>query len=96
MARKPARFAELKQTPDPEPAPPPMVEAEAEAQAFLPMKAPVIQKSRQGKKNVSVYVSNAQAKALRIMAVKQERTLEDIAREAFNEILRKYGEHPEE
>lgn len=93
-------FAKLAHQPKPQPTPaaaeqaaPASMEA-GEDQPMLPMAAPKVQRSRQGKKGLTIYVAAELAKTVRLLSVKSERTLEDMATEAFNDLLRKYGEHP--
>jgi hypothetical protein len=88
-------FAKLATNPKPEPEPQD-VGAPVEAEPMLPLNAPKVQKSRQGKKSLTVYLSADQVKAVRLLAVRNDRTLEDMTREALNDLLRKYGEHPTE
>lgn len=96
MAQRPA-LTSLAHNPKPAPiaaaAPEPISEAEAEP--MLPMTAPKVQRSRQGRKAVTVYVTPEMSRAIKILAAKSDRPLEDIAREAFNDLLRKHGEHPQ-
>lgn len=68
--------------------------AETGGQAITPIHAPKVQKSREGKKGFTVFLAPELARAMRVFAVKNDRTLEDVATEALNELLRKYGEHP--
>ena len=50
--------------------------------------------SRQGKKAVTGYFSPEMSLALHMTARKNEMTLQDAMREAFNDWLRKYGVSP--
>ena len=68
--------------------------AEASDQAISPIYAPKVQKSREGKKGFTVFLAPELARAMRVFAVKNDRTLEDVTTEALNDLLRKYGEHP--
>lgn len=89
-------FAKLASNPpEPEPeAAPPVIEA-AEEEPMLPMHAPKLrQKSRQGRRAITAYLAPEQVKAVRILAAREDRTIEDMAREAFADLLRKYGQHP--
>lgn len=90
-------FAKLAQHPKPEPlAPAPNLEQieDGEDQPMLPIHAPKIQKSRQGRKALTAYLPVEQVKAVRMLALRNDRTLEDMTREALDDLLRKYGEHP--
>lgn len=96
MAQRP-RLSSLAHNPKPaqiEPQAAPAPELDEE-QPMLPIKAPKVQRSRQGKKAVTVYVSAEMARTIKILAAKNDRQIEDMAREALNDLLRKYGEHPQ-
>jgi hypothetical protein len=67
---------------------------EIDEQPIPPTTAPKVQRSRQGKRALTVYLAPELVRALRLFSVKSERSLEDLSREAFNELLRTYGEHP--
>lgn len=72
-------------------------EAQPEAdagQAMLPMAAPQVQRSRVGKRALTVYLPPELVKAFRLLAVEEDRTAEDMTAEALNDLLRKYGKHP--
>lgn len=86
MPPKGSRFAALAHNP---PAP----EAAA-AEPMLPMAAPAVQRSRIGKRAYTTHLPAELVKAIRLLAVELERTAEDIAAEAFNDLLRKHGRHP--
>lgn len=90
-------FANLVQHPKPEPQPeaaPTVATPSGEQEPMLPLNAPRVQKSRQGKRSLTAYLPSEQVKAVRLLAVKSDRTLEDMTREALDDLLRKYGEHP--
>lgn len=91
MAKRPT-FAKLAHS-EPAPAPAPAVMA-AEVEPMLPINAPTVQRSRRGKRAMTVYIPAELQKALRLFAVANDRTLEDMAIEGMNDLLRKYGEHP--
>lgn len=90
-------FAKLAQNPKPEPlAAAPTVERieGGDEEPMLPIHAPKVQKSRQGRKALTAYLPVQQVKAVRMLALRNDRTLEDMTREALDDLLRKYGEHP--
>ena len=96
MARKPARFGDLSQTTPPEPAPPPAPapQAQAEEQPLLPVALPHQRPSRKGKKVIAGHFAPSSAKALAMMAVEQDTTIQALLREALNDLFRKNGKHP--
>lgn len=53
------------------------------------------QTSRYGRKAISGYFAPELSTALHILARKQDRNLQALMAEAFNDLLRKYGEHPQ-
>ena len=88
---KGTRFAALAHGAKPTPAPP----ADADpGQAMLPMAAPQVQRSRVGKRALTVYLPPELVKAVRLLAVESDRTAEDMTAEALNDLLRKHGKHP--
>lgn len=98
MAR--SSFSKLAHNPKPEPEAAPTITAApqieaGEAEPMLPMKAPKVQRSRQGKKAMTFYVSVEMARALKVLAAENDRLIEDMAREAFNDLLRKFEKHPQ-
>ena len=86
-------FAALAHQTPPAAAPAP-ASTPTEAQPMLPIVAPTVQRSRQGKRAMTAYIPAELAKALRVYGAREERTLEDMVVEAMNDFLRKYGEHP--
>ncbi len=86
MSRKPS-FANLRARPLPEPvaapAPAPVVEAKA---------APV--PSRAGRKQIAGFFTPDMSLAMHLLARRQDRSLQALMAEAFNDVLRKYGESP--
>lgn len=93
-APKRPTFAKLAHNPAPEPQAAPAAIATAEAEPMLPINAPTVQRSRQGKRAMTVYLPAELTRALRVFAAREDRTLEDMAGEAMKDLLRKYGEHP--
>lgn len=63
------------------PAPPPSQSAEA------PARAP----TRVGKRNLSAYIDPDVAKAIRLMAVEEDTTVQELLEEAARDFLRKKG-----
>lgn len=49
---------------------------------------------RRGKKAVSGYFSPALSRALHLLALEQDTSLQALLGEAFDDLLRKYGKHP--
>lgn len=96
MARRPS-FAALEEPKAATPAPAPVAEVEAtEEQPMLPMKdAPKVAKVRRGKKLIGGYFPPELQKAVRLLAVEQDSTVEAMLGEAINLLLRHYGKHPE-
>jgi len=99
MAKRPS-FAAL-QEPTPEPVAPAPVKPEAAEladdsdQPMLPIKAPKIAKVRRGKRIIAGYFPLETAKAVRLLAVEQDKTVEALLGEAINLVLRQYGKHPQ-
>jgi hypothetical protein len=50
--------------------------------------------SRSGKKAVSGYFSPELSRALHLLALEQDTSLQALLGEAFDDLLRKYGKHP--
>ncbi|WP_294320579.1 ribbon-helix-helix domain-containing protein [uncultured Sphingomonas sp.] len=93
MSRKPS-FANLRDrsaaaAPAPAPAPakvtapPPTTETEAKGPA-----------SRQGRKQIAGFFTPDMSLAMHMLARRQDRSLQALMAEAFNDVLRKYGESP--
>lgn len=99
MSRKTARFGDLAQTPKPEPH-----EKDVDAKSNLPSSGDIdlsipttpkkVQRSRVGRRAMTFYINEQLSKTIRIVGVETDRSLEDIATEAFNDFLRKNGRHP--
>lgn len=93
MSRKPS-FAHLRDrsaaaaaapAPAPAKAAAPVAAAEAEA------KGPA---SRQGRKQIAGFFTPDMSLAMHMLARRQDRSLQALMAEAFNDVLRKYGESP--
>ena len=50
--------------------------------------------TRAGKKAVSGYFSREMSRALHMLALERETSLQALMGEAFDDLLRKYGKHP--
>lgn len=50
--------------------------------------------ARAGKKAVSGYFSPEASRALHLLALEQESSLQALMGEAFDDLMRKYGKHP--
>lgn len=87
MSRKPS-FANLRST-TPTPAPPPAADIPAAAGASSPA-AP----SRQGRKQIAGFFSPEMSFAMHMLARREGKSLQALMAEAFNDVLRKYGESP--
>ena len=84
-----SRFANLKDRPA---AAQPAVESIAAPEPREGTKAATA--SRAGRKAISGYFSPEMSFALHMVARRQNRSLQDVMAEAFNDLLRKYGESP--
>ena len=107
MSRKPS-FANLRGAPTPAPvvapaaptpaAPPPVTGAAAgagEGAVAAPVPAPAKgPASRQGRKQIAGFFSPEMSLALHMLALRQDRSLQALMAEAFNDVLRKHGESP--
>lgn len=90
MSRKPS-FANLRDratAAPPTPAPGP---AQATANAADPAKGPA---SRQGRKQIAGFFTPEMSLAMHMLARRQDRSLQALMAEAFNDVLRKHGESP--
>ncbi len=74
------------------PAPAPAIPAASEVAS--PSTTTAQPPRRTGKKAVSAYFSPAVSTGLNILARRQGMTLQALLGEAFDDIMRKYGEHP--
>ena len=66
------------------------------ASATLPPEPPKKEDktSRTGKKTVAGYFSPELSRALNILAIEQDKSLQALLGEAIDDLLRKYGKHP--
>ncbi len=89
MSRKPS-FANLRDRTPPDPliASQPM-ETQARGQAIITGPA-----SRQGRKQIAGFFTPEMSLAMHTLARRQGRSLQALMAEAFNDVLRKYGESP--
>ncbi|KQM36632.1 ribbon-helix-helix domain-containing protein [Sphingomonas sp. Leaf10] len=87
MSRKPS-FANLR---DRAPAPVPAAPAPVAAPAPADAKGPA---SRQGRKQIAGFFTPDMSLAMHMLARRQDRSLQALMAEAFNDVLRKYGESP--
>jgi len=93
MSRKPS-FANLRDRTAPAapaPAPAPAKAAAAPPVAETGAKGPA---SRQGRKQIAGFFSPDMSLAMHMLARRQDRSLQALMAEAFNDVLRKYGESP--
>ncbi len=87
MSRKPS-FANLRdRAATPAPAPAPATSAAPAADARGPA-------SRQGRKQIAGFFTPDMSLAMHMLARRQDRSLQALMAEAFNDVLRKYGESP--
>ena len=90
MSRKPS-FANLRgATPAPSapPVPPPVLPGAARPDgASRPA-------SREGRKQIAGFFTPEMSLALHMLALRQDRSLQSLMAEAFNDVLRKHGESP--
>ncbi|MGN5376523.1 ribbon-helix-helix domain-containing protein [Sphingomonas hankookensis] len=88
MSRKPS-FANLR---DRTPAPAPVAARPAVAAADpVEARGPA---SRQGRKQIAGFFTPDMSLAMHMLARRQDRSLQALMAEAFNDVLRKYGESP--
>jgi hypothetical protein len=87
MSRKPS-FANLRdRTPAPATTPAPTPAAPVAADTKGPA-------SRQGRKQIAGFFTPDMSLAMHMLARRQDRSLQALMAEAFNDVLRKYGESP--
>lgn len=88
MSRKPS-FANLRGAPVPSAssAAPPQSEPREGAPAARPL-------SRKGRKQIAGFFTPGMSLAMHVLARHQERSLQALMTEAFNDVLRKHGESP--
>lgn len=90
MSRKPS-FANLRDRSAAAPAPAPAKVAAAAPTAEPEAKGPA---SRQGRKQIAGFFTPDMSLAMHMLARRQDRSLQALMAEAFNDVLRKYGESP--
>lgn len=91
MSRKPS-FANLRdRSAAAAPAPAPARVATAAPTADTEAKGPA---SRQGRKQIAGFFTPDMSLAMHMLARRQDRSLQALMAEAFNDVLRKYGESP--
>ncbi len=91
MSRKPS-FANLRdRSAAATPAPAPARVATAAPAAETEAKGPA---SRQGRKQIAGFFTPDMSLAMHMLARRQDRSLQALMAEAFNDVLRKYGESP--
>ena len=96
MARRKSFAALEEPKEEPAPAPEPAAEvSEAPDEPMLPIKAPRIAKARRGKKQIAGFFPPSVQKAVKLLAVENDKTVEAMLGEAINLLLRHYGKHPE-
>lgn len=90
MSRKPS-FANLRDRSAAAPAPAPARAAAPVVAAETEAKGPA---SRQGRKQIAGFFTPDMSLAMHMLARRQDRSLQALMAEAFNDVLRKYGESP--
>ncbi|MGN7161616.1 ribbon-helix-helix domain-containing protein [Sphingomonas sp. SAFR-052] len=90
MSRKPS-FANLRDRATPPPPAPAAAPAAPAAAAAADAKGPA---SRQGRKQIAGFFTPDMSLAMHMLARRQDRSLQALMAEAFNDVLRKYGESP--
>lgn len=92
MSRKPS-FANLKSAAQPAPVATPSLESSAEAGEGNDRTStrPI---SREGRKQIAGFFTPDMSFAMHMLARRQGRSLQALMAEAFNDVLRKYGESP--
>lgn len=89
MSRKPS-FANLRgATPTTSPPPPASASAQGEGTTPAPRAA-----SREGRKQIAGFFTPQMSLALHMLALRQDRSLQSLMAEAFDDVLRKHGESP--
>lgn len=88
MSRKPS-FANLRDRATPPPPAP--AAAPAAPTPAADAKGPA---SRQGRKQIAGFFTPDMSLAMHMLARRQDRSLQALMAEAFNDVLRKYGESP--
>ena len=90
MSRKPS-FANLRDRATP---PPPAPVAAPAPAATMPEREAKGPASRQGRKQIAGFFTPDMSLAMHMLARRQDRSLQALMAEAFNDVLRKYGESP--
>lgn len=90
MSRKPS-FANLRDRATP---PPPAPVAAPAPTATAPEAETRGPASRQGRKQIAGFFTPDMSLAMHMLARRQDRSLQALMAEAFNDVLRKYGESP--
>lgn len=90
MSRKPS-FANLRDRATPPPPAPAAASTALVATAAADAKGPA---SRQGRKQIAGFFTPDMSLAMHMLARRQDRSLQALMAEAFNDVLRKYGESP--
>lgn len=90
MSRKPS-FANLRDRATPPPPAPVAAAPAAPAAAAADARGPA---SRQGRKQIAGFFTPDMSLAMHMLARRQDRSLQALMAEAFNDVLRKYGESP--
>ena len=90
MSRKPS-FANLRDRATPPPPAPAAAPAAPAAAAATDAKGPA---SRQGRKQIAGFFTPDMSLAMHMLARRQDRSLQALMAEAFNDVLRKSGESP--
>lgn len=67
-------------------------EVGSEEQPLLPISAPRRQRDRQGKKTIAGHFDPPLARAVAILAAKEDRTIVSLLGEALDDLLSKYGQ----
>lgn len=96
MSRKPS-FANLRNhAPAPAVAsrPDPVAASDAAARAGEGAAPPARAASREGRKQIAGFFTPEMSLAMHMLARRQNRSLQALMAEAFNDVLRKYGESP--
>lgn len=92
-----SRFANLADKPKASPKPktqPAVPSPEELPTATASLGPPSKSRSRAGRKAIAAYFSPEMSLAMHVCARKHGLSLQDLMREAFNDVLRKYGQSP--
>ena len=80
--------------PEPKPAPARAVKTAVKTDAAEAAAAPAVTPSRVGKTMIAGYFTPEMAKAVKLLAVERDTTVQALIGEGLDAVLHKYGKHP--